>query len=258
MVWEDIHFFSVRNSSANKTEGGDGSFWWGKFSPDSTVWVVLATHFSSDSVWCKCCNAGLQLIFKVKTLGVLFCKYNEHVTHVWKKLSFFVGVSSAWTSVVVFWFVPLNPRLITCDCLWQKFLASFKALLNVLALLEKILLLLLLLLFKQQVGHEFCNTTTHIYIIIKIFLKWQKRNCQHFSSFRIVILLSPSTNYFTRSTSWSVLFTCGRPEPSTSSTEITPLSNLENYSNTFFICPPLPSFKQNLIQTRCSFKYTIL
>jgi hypothetical protein len=73
-------------------------------------------------------------------------------------LSFFVDVSSAWTSVAVFWFVPLNTRLITCDYLWQKFLVSFKALLNVLALADKILLLL----FNQQVGHEFCNTTKHI------------------------------------------------------------------------------------------------
>lgn len=71
-------------------------------------------------------------------------------------------------------------------------------------------------------------------LFLKPPLKWQKRDCEHFSCFRIVILLSPSTNYFTRFKFWSVLFACGHPKPSTSSTEITTLSNLENYSKTFF------------------------
>ena len=34
-----------------------------------------------------------------------------------KEIAFWLGVSSAWTSVTVFWFVLLNPRLITCDYL---------------------------------------------------------------------------------------------------------------------------------------------
>jgi hypothetical protein len=38
-----------------------------------------------------------------------------------KEIAFLGGVSSAWTFVVVFWFVPLNPSLITLDYLGKKF-----------------------------------------------------------------------------------------------------------------------------------------
>jgi hypothetical protein len=87
---EGQSLFSVRNSSTNKAEGEDSSLWWGKISSDSTFCVVLAAHFSSVSVWFKCCNAGLQSLFKVKTLNVLLCgcRNNEHAARVWKELSF--------------------------------------------------------------------------------------------------------------------------------------------------------------------------
>ena len=65
--------FLVRNSITNKTERGDSSLWCGKIPPNSMFCFVRAAHFSSVSIWCKCCNAGLRFLFKVKTLNVLLC-----------------------------------------------------------------------------------------------------------------------------------------------------------------------------------------
>ena len=92
MVWKDSHFFSVRNSSTSKAAEGDGSIWWEKISARSHVFCCPRCTFSLSLLWCKCCNAGLQFLFKLKTLNVLLCGWrnNEHATRIWNKLPLFL------------------------------------------------------------------------------------------------------------------------------------------------------------------------
>jgi len=139
-----------------------------------------------------------------------------------------------------FCYVPVNPHLRICDYLRREFLVSLKPLLNVLARADMVLSWSSVSTLGTNLAAIWCTFRLSFKM-----LKTDPNEISSISNLQIFIILFLRTKSFTWAMFSPVLLVDWHPERSTSSTEVTLVSNTENTQKLVF--SPLPAL-QNYYQ----------